>query len=176
MRNVAFPVLLLSLLAVPFAAQAAGQMKPGLWEMTIKSDAVKKMPAIPPEQLEQMRRLGVDIPHMTSDGIVTKVCISPAMAARDEPPVMSESNSGCKTRNYRHDGDSYTLDLACSGMLNGEGKAQGRFSGGEHFSSTYDFHGTVQGRPVNQHQETSGRWLGADCGDVKPADQLMRQK
>lgn len=176
MRHFAMPALILSLFAVPVAALAAGQMKAGLWEMTIKSDAIRQMPKISPEQMAQMRKLGINIPQMTNDGIVTKVCISRQMAERDQPPVMSHQESGCETRNYQRSGSTYSLDMVCNGALKGEGKAKGTFAGGDSFTSTYDFKGSMQGRPVSQHQQTSGKWLGADCGDIKPVDQLMPAK
>jgi hypothetical protein len=98
MRKIAASLLMLSLLPASAVVLAAGQMKPGLWEMTVKSDAFKNMPKIPPAQMEQMR------------------------------------------------------------------------------NSTYDFKGSAGGQPVSQHQETSGKWLGADCGNVKPVSDLKLNK
>jgi hypothetical protein len=60
--------------------------------------------------------------------------------------------------------------------MKGEGKARGTFAGGEKFTSTYDFNGSMHGQPVSQHQESSGKWLGADCGSVKPLDELLPKK
>lgn len=172
MRKLAVPLLLLPLLT----AFAADHMKAGLWEMTIKSDAMKNMPKISPQQREQMHRMGISVPQMDNDGMVTKVCVSQQMAERDQPPVMSHDASGCKTRNFQRNGGGYSLEVVCDGMMKGEGKAKGTFSGSDSFTSSYDFNGTVQGRPVSQHQETSGKWLSADCGDVKPLDQLLPKK
>jgi hypothetical protein len=45
--------------AVPgfsIGAFAAGSMKPGLWEVTMKSDETRQTPNIPPAQLEQLRK------------------------------------------------------------------------------------------------------------------------
>jgi hypothetical protein len=52
--------------------------------------------------------------------------------------------------------------------MKGEGKARGTFSGNESFTSTYDFKGTMNGQPVTQHHDSGGKWLSADCGNVKP--------
>ncbi|HEY8102551.1 MAG TPA: DUF3617 domain-containing protein [Burkholderiaceae bacterium] len=156
---------------------AAGTLKPGLWEMTMKSDAVKSMPKMTPEQIEQMRKMGVNMPLMQDGGMVMKVCISKEMAERDQPPPQAhQNNSGCKSKNFQRTGSNYSVDIVCDGPhMKGDGKAQGTFSGNEHFNSTYDFKGTSGGRPVAQHQETSGKWLGADCGDIKPVDSYMRK-
>jgi hypothetical protein len=176
MRTFAISTLLLSLPFVSVTA-AAGQLKPGLWEMTVKSDATQKMPNIPPAQLEQMRKMGIDIPQMKDGAMLTRICISPKMAERDEPPVTAPNQTGCQPKNYQRSGNAYSVDVVCDGpMMKGKGKAKGTFSGGESFSATYDFQGSMHGQPVSQHQESNGKWLGADCGGVKPLDDLLPKK
>jgi hypothetical protein len=175
MRKSLIAVSLCSLLSA--SAWAAGPMKPGLWEMTLKSDAMKNMPKIPPEQMEQMRKMGVNIPQMQDGAMVTKVCITKQMAESDKPPVMERSDSGCEAKNYQRSGNSYSVDIVCNGqMMKGEGKAKGTFSSSESFTSTYDFKGTMHGQPVNQHHDSSGKWLAADCGNVKPIGEMMPKK
>lgn len=176
MRIFAIPTLMLSLLSVSTATFAAGQIKPGLWEMTVKSDAMKNMPQIPPAQMEQMRKMGINIPQMKDGAMVTRVCISKQMAERDQPPVMAQNEAGCQAKNYQHSGTGYSLDIVCNGPMKGEGKARGTFAGSESFTSTYDFKGTMQGQPVSQHQDTSGKFLSADCGSVKPIEDLIPKK
>src|SRR5687768_10008814 len=167
-------ILTISLLLCPMVlgaatAGAAEQMKPGLWEMTMKSDAMANMPPMSPEQLEQMRRMGITMPQTQDGGIVTRVCISKQMAERDQPPVM-QNDAGCQSKNYRRTGNTYSVDIVCNGpTMKGEGRAKGTFTGTDRFTSTYDFKGTMDGQPVNQHHDSSGKWLSADCGNVKPA-------
>lgn len=168
MRKFAVPLLLCPLLSISFSAQAETAMKPGLWEMTMKSDAIKNMPKIPPEQMEQMRKMGVNVPQMQNGAMVTKVCITKQMAESQTPGV-EKNEMGCETKNYKRSGNSYSADIVCNGAdMKGEGKAKGTFAGDQSFTSTYDFKGTMHGQPVNQHHESSGKWLGADCGSVKP--------
>jgi len=175
MKNLTISSILLCCSA---AALAAGPMKPGLWEMTIKSDAMmKNMQKIPPEQLEKMKQMGINVPQMQDGGMVTKVCVSKEMADRDQPPEMNHKESGCEARNYQRTGSSYSVDIICDGpMMKGQGKAQGSFSGTDSFSSTYDFKGTAQGKPINQHHESKGKWLSADCGSVAPMDHMGMKK
>lgn len=173
MRTPSF-LLFLAAFAVAGSASAADKIKPGLWEMTMKSDMMKNMPKIPPEQMEQMRKMGINLPDMRDGGMVTKVCITKEMAAQDHPPMMDAKDSGCQSKNYQRSGGSFSVDIVCDGAhMKGEGKAKGNFSGGDSFNSTYDFKGSVEGRPVTQHHETSGKWLAADCGDVKPFTGMM---
>ena len=154
---------------------AAGPMKAGLWEMTTKSDAMKSMPKMSPEQMEQMRKMGVSMPQMKEGGMAVKVCISKEMAERDQPP-MGHSESGCESKNFKRQGNGYSMDIVCdSAHMKGTGTVKGTYSSGEGFTSVSDFKGTAQGRPVNSHSESSGKWLGASCGDVKPMGAMMKK-
>jgi hypothetical protein len=159
------------------AAQAATNMQPGLWEMGMQSDAMKNMPKLSPEQLEMMRKKGINMPDMKDGKLVNKVCISKEMAERDQPIDMHREQTGCQAKNYQRTSNGYTVDLVCDGPnMKGEGKARGTFASKESFSSTYDFKGTAHGQPVNQHMETTGKWLGADCGSVKPISEMVPKK
>ncbi|MEX2147442.1 MAG: DUF3617 domain-containing protein [Candidatus Rokuibacteriota bacterium] len=169
MRTLTIALLLCPMLLAAATARAAEQMKPGLWEMTMKSDEMAKMPPMSPEQIEQMRKMGITMPQVQDGGMVTKVCISKQMAERDQAPGMSQDASGCQSKNYRRSGNTYSVDIVCTGpTMKGEGKARGTYAGTNAFTSTYDFKGTVNGQPVTQHHEGSGTWLSADCGNVKP--------
>ena len=175
MRKTAIPLLLLSMLAVP--AFAANQMKPGLWEMKMKSDAMKNMPKISPEQMEQMRKMGMNVPQMQDGAMVTKVCVTKQMTESNAPPGMEKNDMGCETKNMQQGAGSYSADIVCnSAQMKGEGKVKGTFSSDTAFSSTYDFKGTMHGQPVNQRHENSGKWLGADCGNVPPAGGMTQKK
>ncbi|HJU70313.1 MAG TPA: DUF3617 domain-containing protein [Paucimonas sp.] len=169
MKKTGITILLFSAAWVSAGTWAAGQMKPGLWEMTIKSDAMKNMPKIPPEQIEKMRQMGIDMPHLQDGGMVTRVCITKEMAERGEPSEFQQKDAECKSRNMQHSGNAYSADIVCDGPnMKGTGKVQGTFSGNESFTSSYDFRGTAQGRPVSHHQDANGRFLNANCGNVAP--------
>ncbi|HZW21601.1 DUF3617 domain-containing protein [Noviherbaspirillum sp.] len=175
MRKSAIPLLLLSMLSA--SAFAAGQMKPGLWEMKMTSDAMKNMPKIPPEQMEQMRKMGMNVPQIQDGAMVTKVCITKQMTESKVPPGMEKNDMGCQTKNMQESGSSYSADIVCnSAQMKGEGKIKGTFSGDTAFSSTYDFKGIMHGQPVNQRHENSGKWLAADCGNVPPAGGMTPKK
>ena len=61
-------------------AQAAAKMKPGLWEMSMQSDAMKAMPKMPPEQLEQIKKMGIKMPMMQDNSQVAHHKTSSTMA------------------------------------------------------------------------------------------------
>ena len=79
MRKIIFSFMLFLTLSISATVLAAERMKPGLWLVTIKSDAMKKNPQIQqmsPEQMEAMRKMGVYVKQM-QDGITeTKVCMT----------------------------------------------------------------------------------------------------
>lgn len=177
MRKTAVSILMLSMSCSSAAIWAASQIKPGLWEVTVKSDAMKNMPKIPPEQMRKMREMGINMPEMQDGGMVSKVCLTREMVERDEAPQMAQKESGCQSKNYQRGGNTYSLDIVCDGPhMTGTGKVKGAYSSSERFTSTYDFKGTARGQPVNHHQESSGKWLGSDCGSVKPMDQQFMKK
>lgn len=152
------------------SAFAAQHMKPGLWEMTMKSDEMAKhMPKMSAQQMAQLRKMGVNVPQMKDGAIITRVCISKEMAERDQPPAVRKDAS-CQSKNYQRNGNAFSVDIVCNGPdLKGTGTSKGVYADNGTFSSTYDFTGTAHGQPVKQHHESSGKWLGADCGKVQPA-------
>jgi hypothetical protein len=151
-------------------AHATGKMKPGLWEMRIKSDAMKAMPKMSPEQMEQMKKMGINMPMMDDGGIKTKVCISKEMVERDPTTATAtQHHNNCAPKNVIQNGNEYSMDLVCDGPeLKGIGKILGSYNGNDTVRSTYDFKGTSHNRPVNLHSETTGKFLSPDCGDIKP--------
>ena len=172
----AMPMLLsFSLAASP--AMAAEQMRPGLWEIQTQSDALRNLPPIPPAQLEQMRRMGIDVPAIQDNKLVTRVCISKEMAQRQQVPMIDKKETGCEMKNHRQSGGEYSADMVCdNAQMKGKGTVKGKLTSAEHFESTYAFEGTMQGMPVKHTQSGSGKWLAADCGDVKPLDEIGKAK
>jgi hypothetical protein len=172
----------LSLLAASFALAATAMattamaaehnIRPGLWEVTTTSGLLKLVPHIPPNQMEQLRDLarqnGIDMPEIRNGAATSKVCITKEMADRKIPPNLYEHESGCAAKNVTHAGNSYKMDLVCDGArLKGNGKAEGSFTSPESFTGRTEFTGDVQGNPVNERADTTGRWIGASCGSVK---------
>lgn len=160
-------------LCLPAQAAPQGDMRPGLWEVTTASDLLRLVPAIPPDQMQRLMNLakqnGFDMPQIQNGAATSRACISAAMATRQALPILYQHQAGCSTRNATRDGNQYRLEFVCSSAsVKGSGKAQGTFTNAENFAGQTSFEGTVQGTPVNERAEISGRWLEADCGAVKP--------
>jgi hypothetical protein len=91
------------------------------------------------------------------------------MADQKNPPGFYQNQAGCTAKSASHIGNKYKLDFVCaSTRLNGNGTAEGTFTSPESFSGRTEFDGVVQGTPVNEHADTSGRWISASCAAVKP--------
>jgi hypothetical protein len=175
MRKTLIPLLAASILLVSTAQAAENNIRPGLWEMTTTSDLLKLVPHIPPDQMQQLRNLarqnGIDMPEIQNGAATSKVCITQEIADRKIPPNLYQRESGCAATNVTRTGNTYKTDLVCNGpRLKGNGKAEGTFSSPESFSGRTEFVGDVQGNPVNERADTSGRWIGANCGSVKPPE------
>jgi hypothetical protein len=146
---------------------AADKMKPGLWEMTTKSDAMKAMPKIPPEQLEKMKQMGIKMPDMQNGAMVSKVCLTKEMVDQEKPPTGGREQH-CQNKSFNRSGNTYTAEMVCdSPDMKGTGIVKGSMTP-DSVNSVYDFKGVSHGKPIDHHMETTGKWLSADCGGTKP--------
>lgn len=153
---------------VPVAA-LAGQGKAGLWEISTQINMGAAMPEIPPEQMEMMKKMGIKMPGPGGDPIVIKQCITKEQAERDEPPKVQKDDSGCKTANVNKSSKGMTADMVCDGRMKGKGTVKVNYHGSDQYSGTWSFKGRDEGgSDVQMSSEFSGKWLGADCGNVKP--------
>lgn len=167
--------LLLSLLPPVSTVNAAeNHIRPGLWEVTTTSMLLALVPQIPPEQMQKLTSLakqyGLDMPQIQDGAATSRVCITQQMANEEIPSYFHVQESGCSIKNAIRTENSYKMDLVCThSQLKGNGRAEGTFTTPERFSGWTVFNGTVQDNPVNEHADTSGRWISASCGTARSA-------
>lgn len=163
--------ILLGLLATSgFAHQ---HIRPGLWEITTRSDLLALVPHIPAEHVQQLNNLasryGLKLPKIENGATTSNICITPEMAKQDIPAYFYEHRSGCTVQDATRTGNSYRLNLVCANQhFQGNGTAQGTFTSPESFSGNTEFDSTVAGTPVHAAAETYGRWAGERCTAVNP--------
>jgi hypothetical protein len=167
--------LALALAAQPALAQ---QFKPGLWETNNKIGAgggklqeamamvQQQMATMDPEQRKKiegmMARQGVVV---SNDGVIAKMCITPEMAARQQLPIQQHGN--CSYQHAPVVGNSMKFSFSCTNpQANGEGSAT--FTGPTAYTSTMRVTTNATGASETVSVESAGRWLGAECGAVKP--------
>jgi hypothetical protein len=172
MRKTPLALVFIFSLMVSAAYSAENNMRPGLWEMTTTSDLLWLVPEIPPDQMQNLKDLanqyGIDMPQIQMGEATSKVCIIREMADLKTPPDIYQDQLGCTAKNVTHTGNNYRLTFICaSPQLKGNGIAEGTFTSSESFVGRTEFDGLVQGNPVNEHADTSGRWVSSSCGTVK---------
>ncbi|MBL8488287.1 MAG: DUF3617 domain-containing protein [Rhodocyclaceae bacterium] len=178
--------------ALPFAAAAQGSgLKPGLWEVKqIKQvmdgqdmgaqmaaaqaqmqQAFANMPPAQRKQMEAMMAKQGMAPPAASGG--QRICISPEMAARDKPMVDPEGR--CEPTKFNRSGNRVSFEVNCSfegQQMSGKGEST---TTPESVATRMDMVMTGRDGRHTMQSETQMRWLGADCGAVKPADQMVRE-
>lgn len=173
------------LAATPSLADGIG-LKPGLWETRIVKQIVdgkdqsgqqaaamdkmqQAMKTLSPEQRAMMQGMmkqhGVGI----SDNGSVKLCISPQMASRDKPII--DKDGRCEPTTMVRNGKTFTYEFNCT--EHGEttrGKGESTSSGDMITNRSDVTHIDAQGKTHAMQIESEMRFLGADCGDIKPPD------
>lgn len=158
----------IGLCAFSISTHAEEKMKPGLWEMTVKSDMLKSMQSIPPAQLEELKKRGIKMPDMQDGAIKQKVCITKEMSEQNGKAPMQHNPGGCQQKNSKRQGNTHFMEMTCNNPnLKGTGTVKATYAE-KSLESSFDFKGVANGRPSVQHVETTGKWISADCGDIKP--------
>lgn len=186
-------LLIAAVVAVAAGPASAQKIAPGLWEhnITMKmsgnpqmEEAMKRMQEqlanMPPEKRKQMEEMmarqgggitpGGMAGMMSGKPTTMKVCITPEQAAR-EPFAPGQQQGNCQQVSQERSGNSVKVKFSCTREDGSSMTGEGRFtltSEKEH-SGRMVMDGTSRkGVPMHMEIDQAGRWLGSDCGDVKP--------
>ena len=157
-------------------ALLAAELRPGLWTQTITSDMsgmeLPEMPDIPPETLAQREAMGIQLPNMDFSqprATTVQTCITPDEIANREPFDMDEDmDDDCRQENLQTSDSGMSMDLVCTGAMNGMGRIEYVFESDRRYSGTMNFQGTSGGRVANMNNTIEGNWVSADYGNVAP--------
>ncbi|HEU4460293.1 MAG TPA: DUF3617 domain-containing protein [Methylibium sp.] len=173
----------LAVVAAAPAVVSAQSLKPGLWEVQnrMQLDAAqqkqmdemrKQMAAMPEAQRKQIEQMlaqqgaGVDV---AGGGTKVRLCLTKDDVARDTPPV--DARTDCSYDGKRN-GATQQVRYVCTKPPS-QGEIEVTTVSPERY--TMKMTGTAgAGKPVAMQGE--GRWLAADCGDVKPASAATPKK
>ncbi|MFD2365917.1 DUF3617 domain-containing protein [Pseudoduganella sp. GCM10020061] len=177
-RHACFGIILMAATAATCSAQT---MKPGLWDVntTMKSpdgemqkamtDMQAAMAAMPPDQRkameDMMAKQGVKIGAGSGGALNTKVCMSKEMVERNVLPVNNRGN--CSEKRGPLVNGRMKASFTCTNPPS-SGDAEFAFSGDSAFTMKMNTTSTVAGKTEKMAMESSGRWLGADCGSIRP--------
>jgi hypothetical protein len=169
-------LLALSVLACAASAQS---IRPGLWEIehtTSGNSEVDQAMAqmrqqlanMPPEQRKMMEQMmaaqGVKVAP-GSGGMAVQVCITPEMAARQELPVQTQGS--CTHKIDSRSGNTMKISYSCTNPPS-SGQGTYTFRGDTGYDMDMTVHTQDRNRPTTMNLKGKGRWLAADCGNVKP--------
>ena len=84
----------LATLSVVTSSMAHQHIRPGLWEITTRSDLLALVPHILSEQMQQLHdlagRYGFKLPKIENGAAAAKICITPEMAKQEIPVYFYE--------------------------------------------------------------------------------------
>ncbi len=148
-------------------------VKPGLWEVTTTHQS-SGMPAIPDEVLAKLppeQRARIMAP---SSGTHThQQCVTEQDLERPFRP--EDAQKHCTDKVVSQTSTAIEIALDCKEVGPGGGTGHGTFK--VHATSAESAEGVLDmaissgGQPMNMHSAFKSHWLGANCGDVKPARQ-----
>lgn len=145
MRGVVCGAAAVAFMALPGSALAS-HGKAGLWETMVTPEGAPK-------------------------GFSTKICMTQADVNNDKPQMPTQPNNPCKVTSSKVVGQTYSAETACSGQMVGTSHFEITYDKPEHYAGHSVFNGTVGGQKFSSNTKFEGKWLKADCGDVKPMTQ-----
>ena len=182
------PLLALAVVTLSLGASAAQaqMMKPGLWETTSKMQAAngemasamammqKQMANMSPEQRKAMEAMmakqgsGISMPTVTDDGaIITKTCMTKEMIDKSQLLTQQTQRGNCTQKNTPMEGGVIKTTFSCTNPP-AKGEARIVIKSDTSYNMTMNSTATVNGKQESMAFDASGKWLGADCGKVKP--------
>ncbi|HEX8013121.1 MAG TPA: DUF3617 domain-containing protein [Casimicrobiaceae bacterium] len=160
------------------AAVAGVNVKPGLWEHTTTTrteggPAMPQMPDLsnlPPEQRARIEQMMAGRMSGQPQTQIARTCITPDQLKEWDSYAKGQRDSGgprCERKVLEQSPQHVKMGLSCEG---------GKTTGNIEFTATSSERVTGKiamvsrndGAPRTFNAEISGRWLGSDCGDIKP--------
>jgi hypothetical protein len=171
-------------IAAVFTAAAcsvgAQTLKPGLWEIQQKmqtssgdmeknmSQMREQMANMSPEQRKMMEdmmaRQGVRMGTGSGGGMNVKVCMTKEMVEKNEVPAQ---RGDCKTTQQSRTGNTMKMAFVCTKPPS-SGEGQVTFTSPESYTMKMVVNSQADGKTEKVNMDGTGKWLGADCGNIKP--------
>ena len=171
---------ILASMAFAFTALSATAQTqaPGLWEhsFSMKSaggemekamaEMKKQLDAMPPDQRQQIEQMmasrGV---KMGAQGNSVKFCLTREQAAHPAEPRVNEN---CTQQVEQRSGNTVKFKFECTRPEGSSGEGEMTYLNDKAYTGKTHMTTQVKGMPQQMSMEMVGKWLGADCGDVKP--------
>ena len=173
------PALTVGLLAC--ACAQAQNIKPGLWETTTQmqgerggqmagamAEMQKQMASMPPEQRkmieDMMAKRGVAAGPAAGGGMAVKICMTQEMISRNE---VGRQKSDCTHTASPRAGNTVKFSYSCPNPPSrGEGVVT--YTSPDAYSVKVTTITTIKGKEEAIEVQSNSKWLGSDCGAIKP--------
>ena len=144
--------LMLGLCVVALAAQAKGQRKAGLWEVT-SSMSMSGMPSMP---------------NMGSH--TQQVCVTQAMIDKYGGPTSNPQNAQCQMTNVSLTATGMTANMTCTGRMPMTGTVTTTFvdANTTKMVMVLNMAAMPNGQSMTMTMNATSVYKGADCGSVQP--------
>jgi len=171
---------LAALAAATAQAQTAPPIKPGLWEVAMERDgAAQKMPdmserlkSMSPEQRKQveamMKQHGVDV---SAGPGKLRICLDKSSLDQGRWQGRGEGDTRCKTDVTDRSSTSWKWHSVCTEPQS-ETTGEALFASPESYTVKSTTTMTLQGQTKTTQTTIHSKWVGGDCGDVKPVQPM----
>jgi hypothetical protein len=166
-------------LALP-AIAGAQTMKPGLWELSNKvssqdgqlngamAEMQKQLASMSPEQRQAMQQMmernGVQMNIGAGGALTSRMCMTKEMIERKEFPVQE---GDCKQKTTPVSANRMKIAFSCTKPpTSGEGEMI--VDSDTSYRVKMHVKGTDGGQQQTVDMDAAGKWLGADCGKLRP--------
>lgn len=166
-------ITLAALLVAAVPVQAT-QLLPGLWEfssdklevdgmaMPGMADMLEQMNDLPPEQRAMMEDMLAAQGIALGEGGV-RMCLSEAQVSSRELPFQNQP--GCTQQVDEQTDDVWRFRFECP---DAKGQGESRLISAREVTSTIETEYSVGDQQGTSRMQSNGRWLGEDCGTLKP--------
>jgi hypothetical protein len=100
-----------------------------------------------------------------SGGMVIKMCVTKEMSDRNQMP--SQHKGDCTTTVTEKSANGMKMTYVCTNPPS-SGEGVYTFSGDSAYTMKMKINGAGKDAPENMTMDSTGRWVNADCGSVKP--------
>ena len=152
------------------------KVKPGLWQMTTDTER-SGAPPIPAETLarltpEQRARLEANFQQSLGPRHgVTRHCVTQAEIDKGFEGISDMGGGQCVRRVTEQTSTLRAGTFTCTGREPSSGSYRFEATSAEAVVGNWNARIGEGSQPMNMKAAIQGKWLGADCGDVKPSEQ-----
>ena len=179
MNKILAPILFLACTCASLTA-GAQTMKPGLWSLSNQmtssdpqlaqamSAMQQHMANMSPEQRQQMQKMmqqnGMQLDIGAGGAVQTKLCMTREMAERKEFPVQQ---GDCKQTFTQQSSTRGHIAFSCTKpKVSGEGDVTA--DSDTSYRARMKIKSEEQGHNQVVDMDVTGKWLSADCGNIRP--------